>query len=177
MKHSLIWVFAVCKCSLLGIICENIHSLHLKRKKKWVVYAVSCADPGIFVRRECVCVEGGVFQVRYKKALATFFFLFNLIILVLNWYYLIIEVQWLISKKKYYHFPRFQSGTNISRGSNFLGEGPITETHIACDFPGIPLPPPPPGSVHAHIGFWIFDLAATFCTSLWINRLQKNTEK
>ena len=25
----------------------------------------------------------------------------------------------------------------------FSGEGPITETHIACDFPGIPLSAPP----------------------------------
>ena len=74
MKHSLIWVFAVCKCSLLGIICENIHSLHLKRKKMSCVRRIMRGS-GIFVRRECVCVEGGCSRsICYKKALATFFF-------------------------------------------------------------------------------------------------------
>ena len=85
MKHSLIWVFAVCKCSLLGIICENIHSLHLKRKKNELCtpYHARIRE---FSSGENVCVwRGGVPGPSVTKKLwRRSFFLFNLIILVLN---------------------------------------------------------------------------------------------
>ena len=132
--------------------------MHLKRKKNELCMPYH-ARIREFSSGMCVCGGGGggcSRSICYKKALATFFF-FNLIILVLNWYYLIIEVQWLISKKKYYHFPRFQSGTNISRGSNFFrGRSNYRNPYslwFSRDSAFPPPPPPPPGSVHAHIGF------------------------
>ena len=87
-----------------------------------------------------------------KKALTTLFFF-----LVISLFY----KSQMVNFKENYHFPRFKRGFNIFQGggvSNFFqGGGPTfsrggggsnclfpIETHITCDFPGGPCPPPPP---------------------------------
>ena len=60
-------------------------------------------------------------------------------------------VQWFYYRENY-TFQRIQRGSRIFQGdgSNFFLMLISKETHITCDFPGDPNPPPPPSrSAHA----------------------------
>ena len=144
-----------CKGNNTGIDTLINHSIHKYLTNKSAIfppchpdlenrdnYYLSCADPGIFVRG-----GGGVQVSPTKKALTTYLFLF---FLVLSLFYR----SQMVNFKEFYHFSRFQWGSNIFQGGGggggvqlFPGGSnclfPI-ETHITCDFPGGSGPPVPP---------------------------------